>query len=98
MKNNLKRIISSVLSIFLMISSLPAIIVYADSVVEIFDDSGVHVTEKIYITEYRSKQLHALTPSTSDDGIVSGTEIEFSDGRYVIWKSSLPLLANVDEA
>ncbi len=98
MKNYVRRIMSCMLSVFLIISCVPAITVFADSVVEIFDDSGVQVTEKMYITEYRSEQLSAMTPLTGDDGTVSGTEIDASDGRYVTWESNLPLLANVDES
>lgn len=93
----MKKFISVILAAALIITYIPVISVFADSVVEIFDDSGVQITDKIYITEYRSKQLSALTPTTNEDSTVSGTEIDTSDGKYVTWESNLPLLADVDD-
>lgn len=97
MKTLIKRAVSCLLSVFLISSCIPVISVYADSVVEIFDEDGVQITEKQYLTEYRTQQLQALVPSTAEDGTVSGTAIDTSDGRYIEWESNLPLLAGVDE-
>lgn len=97
MKNLIKRVVSYLLSVFLILSCVPVINVYADSVVEIFNEDGVQVTEKLFITEYRTEQLSAMTPLTNEDGTVTGTEFDFSDGKYITWESNLPLLANVDD-
>ena len=97
MKKLIKRVVSYLLSVFLILSCIPVINVYADSVVEIFNEDGVQVTEKLFITEYRTEQLSAMTPLTNEDGTVTGTEFDFSDGKYVTWESNLPLLANVDD-
>lgn len=94
----MKRVLSLLLCTALIFSCFPAIIGGADSVLEIFDDSGAQVTEKIYLQEYRSKQLQALTPVTAEDGTVSGTAIDTSMGNYITWKSNLPLLADVDDS
>ena len=94
---SMKKALSFVLTLFLIVSCFPVVKVYADSVVEIFDSSGNQITEKLYITEYGSEQLSALIPSTNEDGTVSGTAIDTSDGKYVLWESNLPLLANVDD-
>lgn len=97
MKALTKRVICCMLSVFLVFSCLPVISVYADSVVEIFNDSGVQITEKQYLTEYRTQQLQALVPVTAEDGGTTGTVIDTSSGSYIEWKSNLPLLADVDE-
>ena len=98
MKNFIKRVFSYSLSVFLVLSCIPVTSVYADSVVEVFNEDGVQITEKQYLTEYRTQQLQALVPSTAEDGTVSGTAIDTSDGRYIEWESNLPLLAGVDDA
>ncbi len=97
MKKLIKRVVSYLLSVFLVLSCIPIVNVYADSVVEIFDEDGAQITEKQYLTEYRTQQLQALVPSTAEDGTVSGTDIDTSDGRYIEWESNLPLLAGVDD-
>ncbi len=96
MKKRFHQAISFMLSVFLVATCFPVGTVGANSVMEIFDENRAIVTEKQYITEYRSHQLYALTPVTADDGTVSGTEIDTSQGAYVQWESNLPLLANVD--
>lgn len=93
----MKKFLCLVLATALALSCIPVISVLADSVVEIFDKSGAQITEKLYITEYRSEQLYAYTPSTDEEGNVSGTEIDTSEGQTVEWSSNLPLLADVDE-
>lgn len=98
MKNFIKRVFSYSLPVFLVLSCIPVTSVYADSVVEVFNEDGVQITEKQYLTEYRTQQLQALVPSTAEDGTVSGTAIDTSDGRYIEWESNLPLLAGVDDA
>ena len=93
----MKKVLSVMLTVALIMTYIPVISVFADSVVEIFDNSGVQIVEKIYITEYRSEQLSALTPVTNEDGTVGGAQIDTSNGKYVTWESNLPLLADVDD-
>ncbi len=91
-----KKILSCFLSVLLVLSCLPIINVYSDSALEIFNDNGVQITEKQYLTEYNSQQLQARVPSVDEDGTVNGVDVDTSDGKYVAWESNLPLLANVD--
>ncbi len=93
----MKRFLSMLLCVAVVFACIPAVSVGADSVIEIFDNDGNQITEKQYLQEYRTAQLKALTPSTGEDGGVTGTELDTSAGNYVEWKSNLPLLANVDE-
>lgn len=97
MKSLIKKTVSYLLSVLLVLSCIPVISVYADSALEIFDESGVQITEKQYLTEYDTMQLQALVPTTAEDGTVSGTAVDTSDGSYIKWESNLPLLANVDD-
>lgn len=85
------------LSLFVVFSCIPFTTVYADSYVEIFHDNA-QVTDKIYIQEYRSEQLSLKTPVTAEDGTVTYTDIDTSDGKSIVWASNLPLLADVDDA
>ncbi len=94
----MRKIISVLLCFAMLFSCLPAITAGADSVVEIFDENGTLITEKIYLQEYRNTQLQAMTPATAEGGTVSGTSIDTSSGNYITWESNLPLLADVDES
>lgn len=98
MKRFSVRALCYALSVILILSCIPVLNVFADNIIEIFDNDGVQVTDKLYITEYRSEQLTALVPTTNEDGTISGTPVDTTDGKYISWKSNLPLLANVDEA
>lgn len=93
----MKKMLSILLSVFMIFSCIPFISVQAaDSYAEIFYD-GEQVTDKIYLQEYRTAQLSVCTPVTAEDGTVSYTALDTTDGKYVTWESNLPLLANVDE-
>ncbi len=96
MSKKSKRVLSVVLSVVLFFGCIPTLSVSADSALEIFNSDKVIITEKQYLTEYRNTQLYAMTPVTADDGTVTGTEIDTSQGGYIKWESNLPLLANVD--
>ncbi len=98
MSKKAKRILSVFLSVIIVFGGVPVINVGADTALEIFDSDKVHITEKQYLTEYRSAQLYAMVPVTAEDGTVTGTEVDTSQGGYVTWESNLPLLANVDSA
>lgn len=109
MKKPLTKVLSVMLAVIMTISYIPLVSAKADSVIEIFDSDGVLITEKQYLTEYRSVTLKALAPTTTEETTtdeegnetttttVTGTEFDTSDGKYVEWVSNLPLLANVDE-
>lgn len=97
MQRQSKKVISIIISFFIILSCVPVTVVNADSEIEIFDDNGVQVTEKLYLTEYENQQLQALVPSATEDGTVTGSSVDTSDGSYIEWKSNLPLLADVDE-
>ena len=93
----MKKLLSIFLCIAIAFAYVPAIKAGADSVIEIFSNDGILISEKQYLQEYRSAQLKALTPSTGEDGVVSGAEVDTSTGNYIEWKSNLPLLASVDD-
>ncbi len=93
----MRKALSILLCVATILSCMPVILVCADSVVEIFDDNNVVITEKQYLQEYRTAQLSAKTPATNEDGSIGGVDIDTSTGNYVVWSSNLPLLANVDE-
>lgn len=94
----MKRILSVFLCVVLFISCIPSVTAGADSVIEIFDNNSVIITEKQYLQEYRTAQLYALEPSTAEDGSIAGVAIDTSSGSYIEWASNLPLLANVDDS
>ncbi len=93
----MKRALSIMLCVALLLSCMPVIIAGADSVIEIFNDDGVIISEKQYLQEYRTAQLSVKTPVTNEDGSVGATDIDTSTGNYIVWLSNLPLLANVDD-
>ncbi len=96
MSKQTRKMISFILSITLIFCGIPVITAGADTAIEIFDSNKAHITEKQYLTEYRNTQLYAMIPTTAEDGTVTGTDIDTSQGAYVEWSSNLPLLANVD--
>ncbi len=97
MQRKSKKILSIIISFFIILSCVPITVVNADSAIEIFDNNGAQIIEKLYLTEYENQQLQALIPSTAEDGTVTGSSVDTSDGSYIEWKSNLPLLAGVDE-
>lgn len=97
MSATMKRMLSIALSVFVILSCVPFTVVYADSAIEIFDDDGAQITEKLYLTEYETQQLQALVPTENEDGTVTGTAVDTSEGSYIQWESNLPLLAGVDD-
>lgn len=94
----MKRFLGVVLCIALITSCVPLVVKGADSVIEIFDNNSVLVTEKQYLQEYRNAQLKAMVPVTAEDGTITGVAPDTSSGNYIVWSSNLPLLANVDES
>lgn len=109
MKKHFTKALSVMLAVIMTVSYMPLISAKTESVIEIFDNNGVQITEKQYLTEYRSVTLKALAPTTVEETTtdadgnettttkVTGTEIDTSDGKRIEWVSNLPLLANVDE-
>lgn len=109
MKKHFTKALSVMLAVIMTVSYMPLISAKTESVIEIFDSDGVQITEKQYLTEYRSVTLKALAPTTVEETTtdadgnettttkVTGTEIDTSDGKHIEWVSNLPLLANVDE-
>ncbi len=93
----MKRLLSVLLCATIIFACLPIIKVGADSVIEIFDNNGILISERQYLQEYETSQLRAMAPTTGDDGVVRGNNIDTSTGNYIEWSSNLPLLANVDE-
>lgn len=82
-----KKLLGIILSLLIVISCVPAIPVFADEVVEIYN-GDTQVTEKIELQEYRSVTLTAVI---ADGAVPEGTE------TTVTWESNLPLLAGVDD-
>lgn len=92
----MKKTLSFLVSILLILSCFPVISVQAHSYAEIFYENA-QVTDKIYLQEYRSAELSLRTPLTAEDGTTTYTDIDTSDGKYIVWNSNLPLLAGVDD-
>lgn len=82
-----KKLLGIILSLLIVISCVPAIPVFADGVVEIYN-GDTQVTEKITLQEYGSVTLTAVI---ADGAVPEGTE------TTVTWESNLPLLAGVND-
>lgn len=82
------KFIGCILALLLVISVFnPAFSVFSlGETIEITDENGNEITERIEVQEYRNVLLsYTVTPA-------------IPDGAYVTWESNLPLLANVDDS